>query len=262
MTGAPRGSNVAEQLAAMQLQAEAGTKTATDLGVARAKTVTEREAALAKNAQLALKDYNDLGIQLGTLSAREQDARMLGYTGELGYDATMGAAATNANALLKGNEINAYSYITGAEKQLEGAKYNADKNLLGSYAGANATTAAANASSGGAYATADAMRYAADRPYADPEYREKVLNPSSANLKAQTNSTNANTQATNNANVISGAEAKKIQDKAAKDAAKNTTNKTSTLPSNANVIQWSASQSPTQAAIDAKKKADAAKNKK
>lgn len=104
MTGASRGTGVAEQLMAMQELGQTSAEGATEIGRLRADLVGQREAELAQNAMDAIEYYNTLGIDLGTLSAREQDAFVQAYGAEKAeaasrYEADMAYKASLKQAL-------------------------------------------------------------------------------------------------------------------------------------------------------------------
>lgn len=109
MTGASAGTSIAEKLMAMQTMGQANAEGATEIGRLRADLVGQREAAMAQTYVDAEQYYADLGIQLGTLSAREQDALVQAYGAEIAgaasryeadkaYQGTLRAALANAEA--------------------------------------------------------------------------------------------------------------------------------------------------------------------
>lgn len=140
-TGASRGMQAANELSSilgLQQESVAG---ATQLAADRATLADKETAALAQNAVDALSQSNSTALSLGNLNANLYASDTQFDVGQMDYYARLDAAIKNLMGMQEQANANRY----GADKNLEGAKYTADKNY------AAALAAAAAASSGGGY---------------------------------------------------------------------------------------------------------------
>lgn len=132
ISGAGAGTQAATSLSALLGISKDNAQGATELAQGRSDLVTKREADLAAAKNTALKTYNDLSTTLGERISSVHNANMVGYTGELGANASLSAAQIAAKA----------------------QNYAADQGLAGAQAAANASVQASKNYGGGSTNTA------------------------------------------------------------------------------------------------------------
>ena len=140
-TGASRGMQAANELSSilgLQQEAVAG---ATQLAADRSALADKETAALAQNAVDALTQANSTALSLGNLNANIYAADTQFDVGQMDYYARLDTAIKS----LMGMQEQAMANRYGADQNLAGAMYTADKN----YAAALASAAA----SGGGYSS-------------------------------------------------------------------------------------------------------------
>lgn len=120
ISGAGAGTQAATSLSALLGISKDNAQGATELAQGRSDLVTKREADMALAKNNALKTYNDLSTTLGERISSVHNANMVGYTGELGANASLSAAQIAAQA----------------------QNYAADQGLAGAQAAANASVQA------------------------------------------------------------------------------------------------------------------------